>query len=182
MSRVLREYFKALQDNTVAAPRHFHSFRQWNQDLLPLHPLPNHGFSSHIGFDLPRMQRYPCPDLLNFPFNQRFPQIPPTLSYGLFRTQDKIITNLFRNLSPIGDILMRNFLSIRSRILAGLFRQITRSLLICLPPQPCSLETIILSRSASPEERPERHCAPSRFRRGAEKNNFPVWSLPSLPC
>ena len=74
VSRVLGQRVKALQDNTVAAPRHFHSFRQWNQDLLPLHLLPDHGFSFHIGFDRPGMQRYPCPDLLNFTFNQRFPQ------------------------------------------------------------------------------------------------------------
>src|SRR5260370_2000684 len=141
-SRVLRERVKALQDNTVAAPRHFHSFRQWNEDLLPLHFLPDHGFSFHIRFDRPRMQRYPCPDLLNFPFNQRFPQIPPTLSYGLFRTQNKIITNLFRDLSPIGDILSCKFLRIRGRILAGLFCRITRSLLICLPPQSSSVATL----------------------------------------
>ena len=60
----------------------------------------------------------------------------------LFRTLNKIITNLFRDLSPIGDILMRKLLSIRSRLLTGLFCRITWSLLICLPPQSCSLETL----------------------------------------
>ena len=38
-----------------------------------------------------------------------------------------------------------------------------------------------LLRAASPKENPERHCAPSRFLAGTqERNNFPVWSLPSL--